>query len=310
MSNCIFTSGVSHRDERKAQDMTLIDELPRPVGNGREAMAAKGGVPVTAEGINHSFVSGDRVVDALSEVDLHIEPGEFVSLVGPSGCGKTTLLNMIAGLITPTEGRVSIADRTVTDPSDDVAYMLARDALFPWRTAIDNVSLGLETRGVSRKERRDIAAEWMGRVNLSGFEHASITELSQGMRQRVAIARTLALSPRCILMDEPFAALDAQTRLHVQQEFLSLWERSGTTVVFVTHDLQEAVALSDRVVLMGNRPGHITEQVTVDITRPRDLTEIQADPTWQRIYLHLQEALKSETRALATQTNDQPRSIQ
>jgi NitT/TauT family transport system ATP-binding protein len=303
-------SCVSHTDEPKGQDMTLTEQLPQATAT-TPATAGRGGVPVAAERVNHSFVSGDRVVDALRDVDLHIQPGEFVSLVGPSGCGKTTLLNMIAGLITPTEGRVSIGDQAVAGPSEDVAYMLARDALFPWRTALDNVCLGLETRGLGRKERRAIATEWMGRVHLSGFESARITELSQGMRQRVAIARTLALSPRCILMDEPFAALDAQTRLHVQQEFLSLWERSGATVVFVTHDLQEAVALSDRVVLMGNRPGHISEQVTIDIPRLRDLTEIQANPTWQRIYLDLQEALKSETAALAKPASGQdPRSEQ
>ncbi|WP_344111106.1 ABC transporter ATP-binding protein [Nocardioides humi] len=249
-------------------------------------------------------MSDDRVVDALVDIDLAIGAGEFVSLVGPSGCGKTTLLNMVAGLVTPTEGQVRIGGKVVTEPSRDTAYMLARDALFPWRSALENVMLGLEVRGVPRAERRAVAQEWMQRVHLGGFERARVTELSQGMRQRVAIARTLAGSPRCILMDEPFAALDAQTRLLIQQEFLGLWARSGATVVFVTHDLQEAVALSDRVVLMGSRPGRIAKEVDIDLPRPRNMTEIQADPEWQRVYLELQDALKEETAAMRAEREE------
>lgn len=258
------------------------------------------GAKICFEKVSHTFVTDDRVIEALQDIDLTVAPGEFVGLIGPSGCGKTTLLNLLAGLEQPTTGRVALAEREVTGPSHDVAYMLARDALLPWRTAIENVELGLQVRGMPRTERREISREWLSRVDLNGFEQADVGELSQGMRQRVAIARTLSMSPRCVLMDEPFAALDAQTRLLVQQEFVRLWERLRNSVLFVTHDLGEAVSLCDRVVLIGARPGRVMADVTVDLPRPRRLEDLPNHPEWRRAHGELSGALRAEVRATST----------
>ncbi|MCB8913428.1 ABC transporter ATP-binding protein [Rhodococcus rhodochrous] len=213
-------------------------------------------------------------VEALQRVDLDIPAGQFVALVGASGCGKTTLLNMIAGLITPTEGEIRIGDRPPTLPNLDVGYMFARDALLSWRRADKNVELPLEVRGWSRAERRRRSHELLETVGLKGREKQYRLQLSQGMRQRVAIARTLAANPSILLMDEPFAALDARTKLALQSEFLRIWEQGGAegerkTVLFVTHDLTEAALLADRVIVMLPHPGRIAEDRVIDLPRPR-----------------------------------------
>jgi NitT/TauT family transport system ATP-binding protein len=253
---------------------------------------------VSLRGIRHGFVHGDdQVVRAVWDVDLEIASGEFVCLVGPSGCGKTTLLGMIAGLDLPREGEVERDGERVVATSPDVAYMLARDALLPWLTAQDNVELGLRARGIEKAERRRRSEEWLRRVHLAEFAQSSILRLSQGMRQRVAIARTLAMTPKCILMDEPFAALDAQTRLLVQQEFIELWERERQTVVFVTHDLSEAILLGDRIVLMSKRPGRIVADIRVDIPRPRNLDFPYANEGFEEYHKLLSNRLRDEVRA-------------
>ena len=227
------------------------------------------GVPISAQGIRHAFVRDGRAVTALWDFSLEVPAGQFLSIVGPSGCGKTTFLQMMGGLATPGAGGIQIGGSPLRGPSPDTAYMLARDAMLPWRNALQNVEFGLAARGVPRKERHRRTREWMARVHLAGFEDARVTELSQGMRQRVAIARTLATEPRCLLMDEPFAALDAQTRSLVQREFLRLWESIRPTVILITHDLNEAIALGDRVVVMSHRPGRVLEDVWIDLPRPR-----------------------------------------
>lgn len=239
------------------------------------ATGGSGGVAISITDVKQSFVQGKQVVDAIEQVSLDVEPGKFVSLIGPSGCGKTTLLNMVAGVVFPTEGAVTLNGKSVTGPSPEISYMLARDALLPWRTVIENVMLGLETRGVPKAERHERARNWLERVGLKGSENARIWQMSQGMRQRAALARTLAMDPSCILMDEPFAAVDAQTRIVLQGEFLRLWERLGATVMFVTHDIPESVLLSDRVVLMSRRPGRILLDLEIDIPRPRTLDELR-----------------------------------
>ena len=218
---------------------------------------------------------------ALDGVDLTVKQGEFVALVGASGCGKTTLLNMVAGLLAPTEGAVSIAGRPPALGNPQVGYMFARDALLPWRRAQANIELSLETQGWDRASRHTRAGEMLSLVGLQGRERLFRSQLSQGMRQRVALARTLAPSPEVLLMDEPFAALDARTKLAMQIEFLSIWERSieeglHKTVLFVTHDLNEAVLLADRVVVMLPHPGRIARVRPIDLPRPRagDLNSI------------------------------------
>ena len=215
-----------------------------------------------------------RDLIALESIDLSIPEGQFVALVGASGCGKTTLLNMMAGLIDPTSGAISVGGHPPTLPNPEVGYMFARDALLPWRTAQRNVELPLETRGEGRAKRAARAKEMLDMVGLKGRERQFRLQLSQGMRQRVALARTLAADPSLLLMDEPFAALDARTKLAMQMEFLRIWEgHQGSdkrkTVVFVTHDLQEAVLLADRVIVMLPNPGRIAEDRIIDLPRPR-----------------------------------------
>ncbi|MGX6510959.1 ABC transporter ATP-binding protein [Rhodococcus sp. SJ-2] len=248
-------------------------------------------------GSDSTTESQDKVL-ALKEVDLQIEKGEFVALVGASGCGKTTLLNMVAGFISPTHGTVSINGAVPTVPNLELGYMFARDALLPWRTAAGNVSLPLEARGIGKNERRSSAAEWLSLVGLSGRENAFPNQLSQGMRQRVALARTFAANPSLLLMDEPFAALDARTKLTLQSEFCRIWEcqdeESRQTVVFVTHDLQEAALLADRVVVMLPSPGRVADVIPSRIPRPRaaDLRGIMLSGEFQETVREMFDSLE------------------
>ena len=238
---------------------------------------------IEALGVGHDYVSeGLQTTPALVDTDLSVSDGEFVAMVGPSGCGKTTLLNAIAGLVAPTRGRICIAGETVAGIRADVGYMFARDGLMPWRSALDNVGFGLELRGVGARERRERALHYLALVGLEPFADHHRAELSQGMRQRVALARTLATEPKVILMDEPFAALDAQTKVVVQDEFLKIWERFRRTVVFVTHDIVEAVTLADRVIVFSGRPGRILDDVRITIPRPRSASGAH-DQSFERL---------------------------
>lgn len=253
------------------------------------------GLQIAFDDVSHSFVQDYEVVDAVERIEFAVSASQFVSLVGPSGCGKTTLLNMVAGLVVPTTGTVTLGDKVVRAPSQSVGYMLARDALLPWRTVESNVTLGLEIRGVAEGEARRNALEWLKRVGLDRFAHSRVWQLSQGMRQRVALARTLALNPQCILMDEPFAAVDAQTRLTLQQEFLGLWERESSTVLFVTHDIGEAVLLSDRVLLMSPRPGRVLLDLSIEVPRPRNIDQLRGDDKFIRYVEQISNGLKEAT---------------
>jgi len=210
---------------------------------------------------------------ALADINLEIDEKEFICLVGPSGCGKTTLLRIIAGLEKPTSGDVRLDDMPIAGPDPQRGMVFQEYSLFPWKSVIDNIAFGLEMKGVSRQERRQIAEEYLNIVNLEQFRDAYPHELSGGMRQRVAIARALANNPRVLLMDEPFGALDAQTRNVMQKELLEIWEETKKTVVFVTHSVDEAVYLADRIVVLSPRPGKIEEVINVDLPRPRDRTE-------------------------------------
>jgi NitT/TauT family transport system ATP-binding protein len=230
---------------------------------------------------------------AVDEVSLAIEEGEFVSIVGPSGCGKTTILNLLTGLVPLEYGEISILGKRPFAGNPDAAYMLARDCLLPWRSTLDNAGYGLEVRGVARPAREQKARRLLQRVGLEGFEHHWPKQLSHGMRQRAALARTFCLDSPVMLMDEPFGALDAQTKLQLEDLLLELWNAERRTVVFITHDLAEAVALSDRVVVMSARPGRIVEQMPIDLPRPRSVRALQKSHEFHDIYSDLWEALEA-----------------
>jgi NitT/TauT family transport system ATP-binding protein len=206
---------------------------------------------------------------AVRDFSLEVREGEFLSVVGPSGCGKSTLLDLLAGLESPSGGTIYLDGKPVTGPDQRVGIVLQGYALFPWRTVRKNIEFGLEIKEVDKKERRRISQYYIELVGLAGFEESYPHELSGGMRQRVAIARALAYDPEVLLMDEPFAAVDAQTRETLQEELLSIWERTGKTVVFITHSIDEAIFLSDRIAVMSSSPGSLKRLLEVDLPRPR-----------------------------------------
>ena len=234
---------------------------------------------------------------AVDDVSIDVEEGEFVSIVGPSGCGKTTILNLLTGLVSLADGEISILGKRPFAGNPDIAYMLARDSLLPWRSTLDNASFGLEVRGAPRQEREAKARQLLARVGLKGFEGHWPKELSHGMRQRAALARTFCLDSPVILMDEPFGALDAQTKLQLEDLLLELWNAERRTVVFITHDLAEAVALSDRVIVMSARPGRIVQQMPIDLPRPRSVRALQKSHEFHDIYSDLWEALEAGMQA-------------
>ena len=238
-------------------------------------------------------VNGEPVL-AVDDISIEVPAGQFLAIVGPSGCGKTTVLNMLSGLIRPTLGAVEKHGTAVDGPSMDVGYMLARSALFPWRTARRNVEMPMEIREVSKSDRRRRAEELLDMVKLSDFKNKFPSQLSQGMRQRVAIARTLAINPKLWLLDEPFSALDAQTRITVQNEFLRLWEDTGSTVILVTHDLAEAVLLADRVIVMTARPGKIKLDQIIDIPRPRRVDDLLDNEHFMQLEATIWKELRDE----------------
>ncbi|WP_239073327.1 ABC transporter ATP-binding protein [Sediminihabitans luteus] len=230
-------------------------------------------------------VRGDRrrapsTLVAVDDLSLDVAAGELVTVVGPSGCGKSTLLDLVAGLSTPTSGRILVDGREVTGPGLDRGIVFQQYALLPWRSAQRNVELGLEARGLPAPERRRVAREKLELVGLAGFEDRYPHELSGGMKQRVAIARALAFDPEVLLMDEPFAALDAQTREQLQDELLRIWRATGKTIVFITHGIEEAVYLGQRVVVLSGRPGRVRTVIDVDLPRGDELagTDLRTDP--------------------------------
>jgi NitT/TauT family transport system ATP-binding protein len=252
------------------------------------------------EDVSRSFKARGRTVAALEGVSFGVEAREFVSIVGPSGCGKTTLLKVVAGLLAPTSGRVE--QRSAESGDRPATALVFQDhGLFPWMSVVDNVAFGLETRGVGRAERRQRAGAFIESVGLTAFARAYPHELSVGMRQRVGIARAFLTDPRILLLDEPFASLDAQTRLILQDELLNLWSTSGSAVVLVTHDIEEAIRLGDRVLVMTGRPGRIQGDIPVPLSRPRHL-EVLADPRLQEIKWRIWRMLEPEARRNAFQT--------
>jgi len=252
---------------------------------------------ITIDGVGIRFRWG---VEVVRDVTLDVPSGDFVTIVGPSGCGKSTLLNAIAGLLDPTEcvvdGRIAIDGSPPGTRGIRLGYVFQRDTLLPWRTILENIELGLEIRRVPRTERVR-ARELISLVGLGGFEHYYPHQVSGGMRQRAQLIRTLAYEPDVILMDEPFGALDAQNRMLLQAELLRMWERRKVTVVFVTHDLAEAIVLGQRVVVMSRRPGRVKTIRDVNLTGARDPFELRASPEFTRLEAAVWAELRDEFRA-------------
>ena len=241
-------------------------------------------------GVGKTYVGNAGQVEALRGIDIACDEGEFVCLLGLSGCGKSTLLQMIAGLEPPTAGQIVVAGRELNGPSPATSIVFQDHGLFPWMTVLANVEFNLKARGVDRASRRTRANEMLDLTGLAGFAARYPHELSGGMRQRVGIARALTTRPRALLMDEPFGALDAQTRGHLQAELLSIWAAQRTTVLFVTHSIDEAVFLADRILVFTPRPGRLSADVAVDLPRPRT----PGDPAFTAIAAGLRANLGSE----------------
>ena len=238
---------------------------------------------VRVEGIGKRFEGTNGPVQALEGVTFDVADGEFVCIVGPSGCGKTTLFRIIAGLEPATTGRVVLDGDRVDGPSTDLGLVFQEYHLFPWRTVAGNVGFGLERDGVATTERERRVRELLELVGLDGFADAYPRDLSGGMKQRVALARALAVDPGLLLMDEPFGAVDAQTKKLLQDELLDIWRETGKTILFVTHDVEEAVKLADRVVVMAKEPGRLREVIDVDVERPRERSDDGFGATYQRL---------------------------
>jgi NitT/TauT family transport system ATP-binding protein len=236
----------------------------------------------------------DGGVIAFQDVTLDVRANETLCVVGPSGCGKTTLLRCLAGLIQPSDGQVFLDERPVTEPDPSVVMVFQHFGLFPWKTVFDNVAYGLKLRGVPKSRWRETIQPYLELVALTGFESMYPYQLSGGMQQRVGFARALALDPQVLLMDEPFAALDAQTRELLQEELVHILEREQRTMVFVTHSIDEAIVLGDRIVVMSSRPGHIREVLDVDLPRPRDLPAARASGRFAELRQHIWKELRPQ----------------
>ena len=232
---------------------------------------------------------------AVQDTTLTVAPGEFVSVVGPTGCGKSTLLNVAAGLLAPSAGEVSVFGAPLQGLNRSAGYMFQTDALMPWRSALANVTAGLEFRGMPKRVAAEKARDWLARVGLAGFEYRYPHQLSGGMKKRVALAQTLILDPQILLMDEPFSALDVQTRLLMENELLELWSADRKSLLFITHDLEEAIALSDRVVVLSAGPAtRPVGEFVIDLPRPRDVAEIRMTPRFVELHSAIWQTLKAE----------------
>jgi len=248
------------------------------------------------EGVTVTFVSPDGSrYTAIRDTTLRVAPGEFVSVVGPTGCGKSTLLNVAVGLLQPSSGSARVFGEPLSGLNRKAGYLFQSEALMPWRTALANVTAGLEFKGVGKEEARRQGEAWLQRVGLGGFGERYPHQLSGGMRKRVALAQTLILDPEIILMDEPFSALDIQTRQLMENELLELWSANRKSVMFITHDLEEAISLSDRVVVLAAGPeAHPIGEFQIDLPRPRDVAEIRLTPRFIELHGRIWHAMKEE----------------
>lgn len=252
---------------------------------------------LTVENVRVEFPLGRDTVLALRDVSFTLAQGEFCALVGPSGCGKSTLLKVIAGLVKQASGTATITPGAGAQPLQAMVFQGA--SVFPWMTVLRNAAYGLEMRGVSQPEREEIAERLLLQVGLGGFLNAYPAQLSEGMRQRVAIARGFAVNPELLLMDEPFGALDEQTRIILQDELLSIWDATGKTVLFVTHSIDEAMILADRILVMSARPGTLKADIRVPFVRPRTVEQVRSDPDFNRLFLEIWGLLRDDARVAA-----------
>lgn len=252
---------------------------------------------IDIEGVHIRLGAGKQAFEALQDVSIAIEPGEFVCLLGPSGCGKSTLLGALAGHLQPSKGSIRLDSQPVNGPSPERGLVFQQHTLFPWKKVLDNVAFGLKMKGVPREERRTQAKELLELVGLKGFENVYPSQLSGGMQQRVEIARVLINHPRVMLMDEPFGALDAQTRLKMQELLLDVWSRIQTTIVFITHDIDEALFLADRILVMSPRPGRIIEELKLDFPRPRH-ADLVTSGEFTRLKRHCLELLHPQGKVI------------
>jgi len=261
-------------------------------------------VAISIRDVDKVYGQAESAVLALDAIDLDIRRGEFVTLIGPSGCGKTTLLRIIAGLEAPSVGTVGFGPRATDGPLRSMVFQ--EHGVLPWMTVLDNVAYGLRVRGVPKAQRLEVARSYIRMLGLTRFENAYPRQLSGGMRQRVSVARAFANDPEILLMDEPFGALDEQTRMMVHADLLRLWQEHRKTVVFVTHSLSEAVLLSDRIVVMSSRPGRIKESISVPLERPRHISEAQSSPEFAAVRGRLWDALRDEIELLNAQEASAP----
>jgi NitT/TauT family transport system ATP-binding protein len=251
---------------------------------------------IDVRGLSKSFQLAGTAIEAVRDVSFSVRRGEFVALLGPSGSGKSTILNMIATLVKPSSGQILI-DGVAVIPgraTPNVGYVFQRDTLFPWRTVVDNIGYGLELAGIPDAERKPRIAACVAQAGLRGFEQAYPSALSGGMRQRAALMRTLVVEPQILLMDEPFGALDTHTKIDMHDVLLRIWEREQQTVLFVTHDLGEALTLADRIILFSARPGQIKDMFEVDFARPRDAVKVRETPRYAELFQHIWHSLGEE----------------
>jgi NitT/TauT family transport system ATP-binding protein len=278
--------------------MVVTASADRPAAGGHVLNVVGRAARIELSGVTKRFLapSGDPFT-AIHDVDLVIEPGQFCAVVGPTGCGKSTTLTLVAGLERPSAGLVSVGRKQVTGIAPGTSFMFQSDALLPWRTVLGNVAMGPIFRGLSKKEAHVQARDWLRRVGLAEFEDRHPHQLSGGMRKRVSLASALINDPSILLMDEPFGALDVQTKAIMSNELLALWEQTRPSVIFVTHDLEEAVALSDRVVVMTAGPGTVKGVYDIDLPRPRGaVQEIRFEPRFLELHQQIWESLREEVQ--------------
>jgi NitT/TauT family transport system ATP-binding protein len=262
---------------------------------------------VGLSGVSKRFATPDgSVFTALADVNMTVDDGQFCAVVGPSGCGKSTTLTLVSGLEQPSDGAVRVHGERVDGIGSDVGFVFQSDALLPWKTVLDNVAAGPIFRGTPKREANERAQDWLRRVGLAQFTHHHPHQLSGGMRKRVSLAQSLINEPAILMMDEPFSALDVQTRSIMSNELLTLWEQSRPAVIFVTHDLEEAIALADKVVVMTAAPGTVKQVYEIDLPRPRKVPEIRFDPRFVELYEEIWNTLRDEVQRAYARTAGTP----